>query len=141
MKVDGTPAEMVVGKPETISVVAAPGEAGTTSWTVDAVTPRESVTVTPTLYWPDRSGVKVGAAAVVLESAAALPAGAISVQAYVSGLTPPPMDTARETCVPAVGMLGFAVMGPAVSDALTVTLAVNPVEEKPFESVTISCTV
>ena len=85
--------------------------------------------------------MNVGAAAVVLESAAALPAGAISVQVYVFGLTPPPTDTARETCVPAVGMLGFAVMGPAVSDALTVTLAVNPVEEKPFESVTISCTV
>ena len=84
------------------------------------------------------SGLKLGAAAVVLDSVALLPSGALSVQAYVYEPVPPLGLADAATFWFTSAGLGVAVRVPATGSLRTFTIAVSGLDAIPLPSVTTS---
>src|SRR3989454_384153 len=74
-----------------------------------AVALDESVTVRPSRYEPDTSGVNVGAGAVAFDSVALEPVGTVRVHAYVYGECPPAGVAPRVIRFPAVPLDGALI--------------------------------
>src|SRR5207245_321339 len=74
-----------------------------------AVALDESVTVRPSRYEPDTSGVNVGAGAVAFDSVALEPVGTVRVHAYVYGECPPAVVAPRVIRFPVVPLDGALI--------------------------------
>src|SRR5438552_15309970 len=87
------------------------------------------------------SGLKLGAAAVVLDSVALLPSGALSVQAYVyEPVAPLGLADAATFWFTSAG-LGVAMRMPATGSLRTFTIDVSGLAAIPLPAVTTSATV
>src|SRR5207245_1260263 len=103
-----------------------------------AVALDESVTVRPSTYEPDTSGVNVGAGAVAFDSVALEPVGTVRVYAYVDGDFPPVVVVLRVIRFPVV-LLDCSLLDavPILDCDVTVIVACGAFAVALDESVTV----